>query len=201
MRKGRGSSPRKLWKTDFRLGRASEAAACTALERRSWRVAGPHAGEQEEAARQRQAGQGAGAGPRASRAHGLGPDGSLFGRVLRSAQRLRAQVDQLGALSNPDPEALEGGQSEVSQWWGLSQMGAVSRKTSVQCYMRGPSWHNRGTRTALGAGGFCLQPGSKASEVWLLEGAGFLLGCITGSVAFLAGARMLPHAVIPEPER
>lgn len=63
--------------------------------------------EQEQAARRRRAGQGAGARPRASGAHGLGPDGSLFGRVLRSAQRLRAQVDQLGALSNPDPEALE----------------------------------------------------------------------------------------------
>lgn len=89
----------------------------------------------------------------------------------------------------------------MSQWQGLSQMGAVSRKTSVQCYMRGPSWYSWVTRTALGAGGFCFQPGSKASEVWLLEGAGFLLGCINGSVAFLAGAWMLPHAVIPEPKR
>lgn len=42
-------------------------------------------------------------------ARGLGPDVSIFGSVLWSAQRVcpvaQPKVGQLGALTNPDPEA------------------------------------------------------------------------------------------------
>lgn len=93
---------------------------------------------------------------------GLGPDVSIFGSVLWSAQRVRPvaqpRVGQLGALTNPDPEALEVASTMcptdgASPRWMLR---VRRHQFSATCTWRGLSWHSGDTRAVLGAGGLRL---------------------------------------------
>lgn len=118
--------------------------------------------EQEDAARWVRVGQGEGGGPGQARARGLGPDVSIFGSVLRSAQRVcpvaQPRVGQLGALTNPDPEALEVASTVCPTDGAFPRWVLRVRRYqfSATCTWRGLSWHSGDARAVLGAGGFRL---------------------------------------------